>query len=203
MGKEPRPAFSHRRRRAAKVRRKSRPINLASAGREEGDPPISESGWTTGSARRTSSRSAPHSTMERAQSRRRRRGTGFVFEGKTYRSLSAIAARSPVPIGLVRGFSGYEHSQAPLRCAVYTRKSTEEGLEQEFNSLDAQREACEAYIASQAAWAGSLSQIAMTMAASPAAPWTALPCSGCLQDIEATTRRCRGGLQDRPPDPIA
>ena len=38
-----------------------------------------------------------------------------------------------------------------LRCAVYTRKSTEEGLEQAFNSLDAQREACEAYIASQRA----------------------------------------------------
>jgi DNA invertase Pin-like site-specific DNA recombinase len=37
------------------------------------------------------------------------------------------------------------------RCAVYTRKSSEEGLEQEFNSLDAQREACEAYIASQRA----------------------------------------------------
>jgi site-specific DNA recombinase len=36
-----------------------------------------------------------------------------------------------------------------LGCAVYTRKSSEEGLEQEFNSLDAQREACEAYIASQ------------------------------------------------------
>lgn len=36
-----------------------------------------------------------------------------------------------------------------VRCAVYTRKSTEEGLEQEFNSLDAQREACKAYIASQ------------------------------------------------------
>jgi site-specific DNA recombinase len=38
-----------------------------------------------------------------------------------------------------------------LRCAVYTRKSTEEGLEKEFNSLDAQREACEAYVASQRA----------------------------------------------------
>ncbi|MBX6745220.1 MAG: recombinase family protein [Acetobacteraceae bacterium] len=38
-----------------------------------------------------------------------------------------------------------------LRCAVYTRKSTEEGLEKEFNSLDAQREACEAFIASQRA----------------------------------------------------
>jgi len=36
-----------------------------------------------------------------------------------------------------------------IRCAVYTRKSSEEGLEQEFNSLDAQREACEAYITSQ------------------------------------------------------
>ena len=37
----------------------------------------------------------------------------------------------------------------PLRCAIYTRKSTEEGLDQDFNSLDAQREAAEAYIQSQ------------------------------------------------------
>jgi site-specific DNA recombinase len=39
--------------------------------------------------------------------------------------------------------------QQKLRCAVYTRKSSEEGLEMEFNSLEAQREACEAYIISQ------------------------------------------------------
>lgn len=39
---------------------------------------------------------------------------------------------------------------ARIRCAIYTRKSTEEGLDQDFNSLDAQREACEAYIKSQA-----------------------------------------------------
>src|ERR1700720_4492668 len=38
-----------------------------------------------------------------------------------------------------------------VRCAVYTRKSSEEGLDMEFNSLDAQREACEAYIVSQRA----------------------------------------------------
>ena len=38
----------------------------------------------------------------------------------------------------------------PVRCAIYTRKSTEHGLELEFNSLDAQRDACEAYIKSQA-----------------------------------------------------
>ena len=43
-----------------------------------------------------------------------------------------------------------------LRCAVYTRKSSEEGLDQSFNSLHAQREACEAYIKSQAheGWIG-------------------------------------------------
>jgi site-specific DNA recombinase len=38
-----------------------------------------------------------------------------------------------------------EHSKHPVRrCAVYTRKSSEEGLEQDFNSLHAQRDACEA-----------------------------------------------------------
>src|SRR5260370_17703122 len=44
-----------------------------------------------------------------------------------------------------------------MRCAIYTRKSTEEGLEQEFNSLDAQRESAEAYILSQreAGWIAS------------------------------------------------
>src|SRR6202163_2864189 len=44
-----------------------------------------------------------------------------------------------------------DHARAGLivRCAIYTRKSSDEGLEQEFNSLDAQREACEAYIVSQ------------------------------------------------------
>jgi site-specific DNA recombinase len=36
-----------------------------------------------------------------------------------------------------------------VRCAIYTRKSSEEGLDQEFNSLQAQREACEAFINSQ------------------------------------------------------
>lgn len=40
-------------------------------------------------------------------------------------------------------------SQATLRCAIYTRKSSEEGLQQGFNSLDAQREACEAFVLSQ------------------------------------------------------
>ena len=44
-----------------------------------------------------------------------------------------------------------------FRCLIYTRKSSEEGLEQEFNSLGAQREACEAYVTSQrhAGWIAS------------------------------------------------
>src|SRR5882757_6740302 len=42
-----------------------------------------------------------------------------------------------------------ENKAAPRRCAIYTRKSSEEGLEQEFNSLQAQREACAAFIKSQ------------------------------------------------------
>jgi hypothetical protein len=41
-------------------------------------------------------------------------------------------------------------SPKPLRCAIYTRKSTEHNLDLAFNSLDAQREACEAYVKSQA-----------------------------------------------------
>ena len=43
-----------------------------------------------------------------------------------------------------------EHANNAIRrCSVYTRKSSEEGLEQDFNSLHAQREACEAFIKSQ------------------------------------------------------
>jgi DNA invertase Pin-like site-specific DNA recombinase len=47
--------------------------------------------------------------------------------------------------------AGTPPKQPITRCAVYTRKSTSEGLDQAFNSLDAQRESCEAYIASQKA----------------------------------------------------
>lgn len=49
---------------------------------------------------------------------------------------------------------GDHRSSSTVHCAIYTRKSSDEGLEQEFNSLDAQREACEAYIISQrhASW---------------------------------------------------
>jgi hypothetical protein len=59
-----------------------------------------------------------------------------------------------------------------IRCAVYTRKSCEDGLEQDFNSLDAQRLSGENYIASQVHENWRLISSTMTMAAFPAATWT-------------------------------
>ena len=91
-------------------------------------------------------------------------GDGYRMGDQTYASLSSIARaitgtkwsgprffglKSPAPAreGAMR--KGEKERSRVLRCAIYTRKSTEDGLEQEFNSLDAQREACAAYIASQ------------------------------------------------------
>ena len=65
-----------------------------------------------------------------------------------------------------------------LRCAIYTRVSTEHGLEQEFNSLENQREASEAYVKSQAHEGWRALPAAMTRAASRVPPWTGRPCSG-------------------------
>ena len=56
-------------------------------------------------------------------------------------SVNRGLANTTVPVELVK--------PSTVRCAIYTRKSTEEGLQQEFNSLDAQREAGEAFIRSQ------------------------------------------------------
>jgi hypothetical protein len=57
-------------------------------------------------------------------------------------------ARSSAPRATASG-SNETPATRTLRCAIYTRKSTEEGLQQDFNSLDAQREAAEAFILSQ------------------------------------------------------
>ena len=59
----------------------------------------------------------------------------------------------------------------PVRCAIYTRKSTEHGLELEFNSLDAQREACEAYVLSQKHEGWQVITTEYDDGASPAETW--------------------------------
>src|SRR5580704_7395932 len=94
---------------------------------------------------------------------------GIEWRGQRYRSLSVVARKIKSAAGQARGFlasgSGRwtllqlrdqamaradpARAGLTIRCAIYTRKSSDEGLDQEFNSLDAQREACEAYIVSQ------------------------------------------------------
>jgi DNA invertase Pin-like site-specific DNA recombinase len=68
-----------------------------------------------------------------------------------------------------------------IRCAIYTRKSTEEGLEQDFNSLDAQREACEAYAASQKAEGWMALANRYDDGGTPAAHSNVLPSSACFR----------------------
>ena len=82
--------------------------------------------------------------------------------------------------------SGKAPPMKRLNCAIYTRKSSDEGLEKEFNSLDAQREACAAYVLSQkhAGWVGA-SQISMTTVACPAARWSGRRFKRLLADIKS------------------
>src|SRR5258707_719467 len=76
--------------------------------------------------------------VRRCVRRRARSGTGS-------RSLGWPASRG----GRMAAAIKVVPAPKPVRCAVYTRKSTDEGLNKEFNSLGAQREAAEAYILSQ------------------------------------------------------
>ena len=72
-----------------------------------------------------------------------------------------------------------EGRKASLRCAIYTRVSTENGLEQEFNSLDNQREASEAYIRSQAYEGWKLIRDRYDDGGFSAAQWTGQPWRSC------------------------
>ena len=87
---------------------------------------------------------------------------GFAWNGKTYPSLTKAAFaitgtrwNGPKFFGLrdkplESSFTMKAGSSKPVRCAIYTRVSTDQGLEQDFNSLDAQYDASQAYIRSQA-----------------------------------------------------
>lgn len=63
--------------------------------------------------------------------------------------MTTAAYRRSQLWGTPRRTDGEQKALKPIRCAVYTRKSTEEGLEQEYNSLDQQRDRCEDYVRSQ------------------------------------------------------
>jgi hypothetical protein len=69
----------------------------------------------------------------------------------------------------------------PVRCAIYTRESTEEGLNQDFNTLDAQRDAAQAYIGSQVGEGWSLCRRGTTTAATRAPTWMGQRCVASWQ----------------------
>jgi site-specific DNA recombinase len=66
-----------------------------------------------------------------------------------------------------------------LRCAIYTRKSTEEGLDQAFNSINAQRETCAAYVASQRHQGWQLVEIAYDDGGFSGGTLHVRPCNAC------------------------
>ena len=90
-----------------------------------------------------------------------------------------------------------------LRCAVYTRKSSEEGLDMEFNSLDAQREACEAYVASQKPEGWVLVPDRYDDGGFSGGTLERPALKRLLADIEAGRVDVDRRLQDRPPQPLA
>ena len=114
-----------------------------------------------------------------------------MLKGKRYQSLSQVAFdyhRHPlVGATVLRSRrSGKGQNRGPgkpktLRCAIYTRKSSEEGLEQEFNSLRAQREACESFIRSQQGEGWKLIKTHYDDGGFSAEPWSAPPFSDCLR----------------------
>ncbi len=94
------------------------------------------------------------------------RWNGYLFFGLTKKKA--------------RMTGGNGKSKGPVRCAIYTRKSTTEGLESDFNTLDAQREAAEHYIAQPGRRGlGGRRPSATTTAASPAATSSAPRSSAC------------------------
>jgi site-specific DNA recombinase len=84
-----------------------------------------------------------------------------------------------------------ENRQATVRCAVYTRKSTDEGLDQDFNSTRRPAGIRGGHtLRASGTRDGCASPIGMTTADSPAATWSGLPSKGLFADIEAGDIDC-------------
>ena len=75
-------------------------------------------------------------------------------------------------------------SVKPVRCAIYTRVSTDHGLDQEFNSLDAQYDAASAYIRSQAHASWTLIRSRYDDGGTPVGPPTVPTCKSCWTTYE-------------------
>ena len=94
-------------------------------------------------------------------------------------------------------------SKRILRCAIYTRKSTEEGLEQDFNSLDAQRESAQAFIRSQQREGWKLAPGRYDDGGFTGANMERPALNRLLDAVRAREIDLRGGLQGGPAQPLA
>ena len=93
-------------------------------------------------------------------------------------------------------------STKPVRCAIYTRVSTDHGLEQDFNSLDAQHDAAQAYIRSQAHAGWTLIRSRYDDGGYSGGSTERPALQRLLADVRAAQGRRHRGLQGRPADPI-
>ena len=153
---------------------------VSHAGVDAGSP-IWSSSMPTGSSGAASATAPSLWSRERDQRALAGQARGFLASGSGRWTLlqlreQAMARADPARAGLT------------IRCAIYTRKSSDEGLEEDFNSLNAQREACEAYIVSQrhAGWVtladmyddGGLSGVQAACPASRRSAARVWPCHG-------------------------
>src|SRR5260221_657263 len=136
----PRPSGTATRRRCWRTSRPSRPPPFKSASRPLSRPTRSSISWRRCAAVSPRTPREPHRVRQPGQLRR---ANGRECHAAPRRRASAQPRRDRV--------SGMNEPVSKLaRCAIYTRKSSEHNLDLAFTSLDAQREACEAYIRSQA-----------------------------------------------------
>ena len=89
-----------------------------------------------------------------------------------------------------------------VRCAIYTRVSTDQGLEQDFNSLDAQYDASQAYIRSQAHAGWTLLRAKYDDGGFSGGNTDRPALQQLLEDVRAGKVDIIRGLQSRPPDPL-
>ena len=140
---------------------------------------------------------------------------GFAGTARPIRARQRSPLQLPAPAGMGQGSSacgikarkggpGMKGGSAKaVRCAIYTRVSTDQGLEQDFNSLHAQYDASQAYIRSQAhaGWTplrGKYNDGGFSGGNTnrPALQWL-------LEDVRGRQNRCHRRLQGRPPDPLS
>jgi len=115
---------------------------------------------------------------------------GFEYKGETFKSLSPIACRITGHTGQVRLLrTKGKKAMKTSRCAIYTRKSSEEGLDSHSTPFMPSEKPARPTLQARSTKAGTPSQPSTTMVASPVATWFAQDLRRLLEDIAARQNR--------------